>query len=89
MRCMQALVRVQARVRARRLKLVHEKLQSKLEEEDEAEAQRKKTQLKKKLETDRRNQSSRNRESPSRKFHESEMKRDRAVAYALACQVFI
>ncbi|KAI3457999.1 hypothetical protein Pfo_014662 [Paulownia fortunei] len=94
MRCMQALVRVQARVRARRLQLVHDKLQGKLEYEeqrfkqDEA-AQKKRSQMKK-LENeqwDRRNQSmSKIRESPSRKLHDSEMKRDRALAYALACQ---
>lgn len=95
MRCMQALVRVQARVRARRLQLVHDKVQSKLEDEQQRfkpdeEAQKRRSQIRK-LENeqwDRRNQSmSKIRESPSRKFHDSETKRDRALAYALAYQV--
>ncbi|KAL8537989.1 hypothetical protein ACS0TY_000077 [Phlomoides rotata] len=94
MRCMQALVRVQARVRARRLQLAHDKLQSKMEDEhkrfmhDEA-AQKIRNQLKK-LESeqwDMRNQSmSKMRETPPRKLHDSEMRRDRALAYALAFQ---
>ena len=37
MRCMQALVRVQARVRARRLQLTHEKLQKKVDVDDNDE----------------------------------------------------
>lgn len=92
MRCMQALVRVQARVRARRLQLVHDRLQSKLEEEKQRfkpdeEAQKKRNQIKKfeSEQWDRRNQSmSRVRDSPSRKLHDFEVNRDRALAYALA-----
>lgn len=37
MRCMQALVRVQARVRARRIHLSNEKLEKAMEEEDQEE----------------------------------------------------
>lgn len=92
MRCMQALVRVQARVRARRLQLVHDKLRSKLEEESQRikqdeEGQRKRNQIKKfeSEQWDRRNQSmSRMRDSPARKLHDFEVKRERALAYALA-----
>ncbi|KAL7106901.1 hypothetical protein ACP275_06G021000 [Erythranthe tilingii] len=96
MRCMQALVRVQARVRARRLQLLHDKLQSKLEEgkqrlkSNQEARNQKRNQTTKKVEDeqwDRRNQSIRIRENiSSRKLHQSEMKRDRALAYALACQ---
>lgn len=92
MRCMQALVRVQARVRARRLQLVHDKLQSKLEEEKQrfkpsVDGQKKRSQIKKfeSEQWDRRNHSmSRVRESPSRKLHDFEVNKDRALAYALA-----
>ncbi|KAL3653640.1 hypothetical protein CASFOL_003321 [Castilleja foliolosa] len=85
MRCMQALVRVQARVRARRLQSVHEKGQSKLEYEEQRfdQAQKKKNQMMKKMENeqwDRRNKSA------SRKSHESDLQRDRVLAYALAYQ---
>lgn len=40
MRCMQALVRVQTRVRARRLQLAHDKFQRKVEDVDEEEEER-------------------------------------------------
>ncbi|KAK6155576.1 hypothetical protein DH2020_009824 [Rehmannia glutinosa] len=95
MRCMQALVRVQARVRARRLQLVHNKVWGKLEYEEQRfkkqdeEVQRKRNQMKKmeNEQWDKRNHSmSKIRESPSRRLHDSEMKRDRALAYALAYQ---
>ena len=42
MRCMQALVRVQTRVRARRLQLTHDKFQRKIEEAEEEEKLKKK-----------------------------------------------
>ncbi|KAG6412625.1 hypothetical protein SASPL_125308 [Salvia splendens] len=74
MRCMQALVRVQARVRARRLQLTHAKLRGKLEEEEKQ---------RKKFESEEWGRS-RMRDSPTRKLHEFEVKRDRALAYALA-----
>ncbi|KAK6135230.1 hypothetical protein DH2020_031038 [Rehmannia glutinosa] len=95
MRCMQALVRVQARVRARRLQLVHDKVRGKLEYEEQRfkkkdeEVQRKRNQMKKmeNEQWDKRNHSmSKIRESPSRRLHDSETKRDRALAYALAYQ---
>ncbi|GFQ06479.1 protein iq-domain 1, partial [Phtheirospermum japonicum] len=91
MRCMQALVRVQARVRARRLQSVHEKDQGKLEYEEHRfeEAQKKRNQMMmKKVESepwDRRNKSMA-KFSSSRKLHDSEINRDRALAYALAYQ---
>ncbi|PIN27120.1 hypothetical protein CDL12_00119 [Handroanthus impetiginosus] len=94
MRCMQALVRVQARVRARRLQLVHDKIEGKLEGREQRskrdeEGQKKRSHMKKKVENDQwdRNKSMSNiRESPSRKLHDSEMKRERALTYALAHQ---
>lgn len=74
MRCMQALVRVQARVRARRLQLTHDKLRSKMEDEykrfrHDEEAQKMRNQLKK---------------LQNEQCHH---RRDRALAYALAFQV--
>ncbi|KAL0304418.1 UNVERIFIED_CONTAM: protein IQ-DOMAIN 1 [Sesamum radiatum] len=95
MRCMQALVRVQARVRARRLQIAHDKARGKLEDEQkrfrhDEEAQRMRSRTKKLESTeewDRRNQSmSKVRNSPARRLHDSEMKRDRALAYASAYQ---
>ncbi|KAK4431324.1 protein IQ-DOMAIN 1 [Sesamum alatum] len=95
MRCMQALVRVQARVRARRLQIAHDKARGKLEDEQkrfrhDEEAQRTRIRTKKLESTeewDRRNQSmSKIRDSPARRLHDPEMKRERALAYALACQ---
>ncbi|XP_057785765.1 protein IQ-DOMAIN 21 [Salvia miltiorrhiza] len=70
MRCMQALVRVQARVRARRLQLVHDKLRSKLEEEKQRISDQQ--------------WDSHRRLSPARKLHDFQVKRERALAYALA-----
>ncbi|KAG8381134.1 hypothetical protein BUALT_Bualt06G0090800 [Buddleja alternifolia] len=93
MRCMQALVRVQARVRARRLQQVNDKLQDKLQDEEQRfkqdeEARYKRSQMKKlenEQQWDRRNQSmSKLRGNSSRKLHDPDMKRDRALAYALA-----
>ena len=72
MRCMQALVRVQARVRARRLQL-----QSKLEEERRKKI---KSQMNK-FESEQWDRTmSRMRDSPRRKLH-FEVKRERAVTY--------
>ncbi|XP_073311108.1 protein IQ-DOMAIN 21-like isoform X1 [Primulina huaijiensis] len=94
MRCMQALVRVQARVRANRLQLVQEKLQSKLEKEGrlksgEDHLMKKRNQIEKfeNGQWDKMNQSmSKIRESSSRKLPDLEMRRERALAYALAYQ---
>lgn len=96
MRCMQALVRVQARVRARRFQIAHDKAQGKLDDEQkrfrhEDEPQRTRSRMKKLESTeewDRMNQSmSKIRDSPARRLHDSETKRERALAYALAYQV--
>lgn len=94
MRCMQALVRVQARVRANRLQLVQEKLQSKLEKEgrfksDGDHLMKKRNQIEKfeNGQWDKMNRSmSKIRESSSRKLSNLEMRRERALAYALAYQ---
>lgn len=78
MRCMQALVRVQARVRARRLELTHEKLHKKDGgDEKPTKPQENRTQNIEKI-----------KESTLRK-HDAEMKRERALAYAFAYQVGI
>ncbi|KAG6745555.1 hypothetical protein POTOM_050051 [Populus tomentosa] len=95
MRCMQALVRVQARVRARRLQLTHEKLQMKAEEEDERrlsvveEIMNPKSPLKS-YKWDSRNRSPGKifKENASKK-HDAVMKRERALAYAYAYEVYI
>lgn len=91
---MQALVRVQARVRARRLQLVQEKLESKLEEArrhaNEQKQQHKHTSPIKNLETegwDNRNQSMDKIQESSRRKYDAEMKRERALSYAFAYQV--
>ncbi|KZV17200.1 protein IQ-DOMAIN 1-like, partial [Dorcoceras hygrometricum] len=92
MRCMQALVRVQARVRANRQQLVQKKLQSKLEKEGrlksgEDHAMKKRNQIAtfENGQCDQMNQSiSKLWESSSRKLSDIEMRRERALAYALA-----
>ena len=81
MRCMQALVRVQARVRARRLEITHEKLHKKVEEEERVVAQTKAR--------DNRNQSIEKIKESNLRRHDAEMKRERALAYAFAYQVGI
>ncbi|CAI9768155.1 unnamed protein product [Fraxinus pennsylvanica] len=91
MRCMQALVRVQSRVRARRLQLVHDKLHEQIEEKIRLDQEEKKKWSPiKKIETgarDRRNSGidKITRKNSMRK-HDSEMKREGALAYALAYQ---
>ena len=87
MRCMQALVRVQARVRARRLQLTHDKLQKKVEEVD----QKPKSPLKSNdigAWDNRRQSSERIKENASRR-HDAVMKRERALAYAFSYQVSV
>ena len=96
MRCMQALVRVQARVRARRLQLAHEKLQSTVENKEDQRQQHGQQQPKPtspitNLDNDngwdsRRQSSQKIKENDLRK-HEAAMKRERALAYAFNCQV--
>ncbi|CAI9775072.1 unnamed protein product [Fraxinus pennsylvanica] len=93
MRCMQALVRVQSRVREQRLQLVHDKLQDKLHEQIEEkirldQEEKKKWSSIKKFESraqDRRNSGN---DKSTRKNslwkHDSEMKKERALAYAFA-----
>lgn len=93
MRCMQALVRVQARVRARRLQLAHEKVQKKVDKEErmepEKEEQKQRIPLEK-FETgggwDGRNQSMEKIKESAMRKHDAEMKRERALAYAFAYQ---
>lgn len=93
MRCMQALVRVQARVRARRLQLAHEKVQQRVEDEGERthEEERAKTKIPvKKLEAEgwngKHQRSEKMKENQTRK-HDAVMKRERALAYAFSYQV--
>ncbi|CAK9151604.1 unnamed protein product [Ilex paraguariensis] len=94
MRCMQALVSVQARVRAHRLQLAHEKLQKKVEEQEErlgpeGEEQKKRSTMKK-LETEGWNSWDQSmdkiKENTLRK-HDTSMNRERALAYAFTYQV--
>lgn len=73
---MQALVRVQARVRARRLELTHEKLHKK---DDRVIASMEAR--------DNRNQSIEKIKESTLRKHDAEMKRERALAYAFAYQV--
>ena len=94
MRCMQALVRVQARVRARRLQLAHDKLQKKVEEEElrglEEEEQNSKSPMGRYDEMeawDNRRQSSQKIKENSSRKHDAVMKRERALAYAFTYQV--
>ncbi|XP_059298888.1 protein IQ-DOMAIN 21-like [Lycium ferocissimum] len=90
MSCMQALVLVQAKVRARRLRLVQEKLQSKLGElrlRSKKEDEYKHNSLFKKLKTegwDNRNQSNENIMDITRRKQHAEMKRERTLAYTCA-----
>lgn len=95
MRCMQALVRVQARVRTRRLQLTHAKLQNKLEEHErrgpmKEEVHNPKRSLKKfgfVEDLDGRHQSSEKIKESTYRKHDSVMKRERALAYAYTYQV--
>lgn len=103
MRCMQALVRVQARVRARRLQLVQNKYQSRMEEAEEddddeerlmrleEEALKQRTSSRKKNEVgswDSRSMSIDKIKENSLRKHDAEIKRKRALAYAFAYQVW-
>ena len=84
MRCMQALVRVQARVRARRLQLAHDKLQKNEEVDQKPNSPMRRYDMEA---WDNRHQSSeRVKENASRK-HDAVMKRERALAYAFSYQV--
>ena len=92
MRCMHALVRVQTRVRARRLELTEEKLQRRVyEEKVQREVDEPKQFLSpiKMLDMDgwdsRRQTSQQIKDNDLRK-HEAVMKRERALAYAFNCQ---
>ncbi|KAL3014774.1 hypothetical protein AAZX31_06G123300 [Glycine max] len=81
MRCMHALVRVQARVRARRLELTEEKLQRRVEEQHECPKQF--LSPIKMLDMDA---SQHIKENHYFRKHEAVMKRERALAYAFNCQ---
>ena len=96
MRCMQALVRVQARVRARRLQLTHEKHQKTVEEDQheqievEKQVPPKPMSPMRKLDAnngwDSRRQSGQKIKENDLRKHEAAMKRERALAYAFNCQ---
>lgn len=92
MRCMQALVRVQARVKARRLQLTHEKLQNTVEEHEQREREEqgpKPMSPMKRLDMDgwdNRRQSSQKIKQNDLRKHEAAMKRERALAYAFNYQ---
>lgn len=99
MRCMQALVRVQARVRARRIHLSNEKLEKAMEEEEEElrELVKQEPPTTKPMSPmrrrsdfdnswdDRRQSFQKIKENDLRK-HEAAMKRERALAYAFNYQ---
>jgi len=97
MRCMHALVRVQARVRARRLQLTQEKFERRVEEQvqRELEEQEQPKLLLSPIKMldmdtwDNRRQSSQQIKENDLRKHEAAMKRERALAYAFNCQVFI
>lgn len=96
MRCMQALVRVQARVRARRLQLTHDTVHDLVDEEggggleeQKLKSPMKKYEMQSRDGRHRRQQSSdkiKEQQYPSRK-HDAVVKRERALAYAFAYQV--
>lgn len=98
MRCMQALVRVQARVRARRLQLTHDKFLNKkknvaIEEdkynadfEGEEELRKPRTPVKNNIGYERTDHKLIKEKIDSRK-HDALVKRERALAYAYAYQV--
>lgn len=98
MRCMQALVRVQARVRARRLQLSHENLEKAMEEEYEEEQRQHVRQGPTKPMSpmrrssgidngwDNRRQSCQRVNENDLRKHEAAMKRERALAYAFNYQ---
>lgn len=94
MRCMQALVRVQARVRARRIQLANDKLRKRMQEEEERlgqgeEALKRRSPTKNiEMETwDCRSLSIDKIKEHSMRKHDAEVKRERALAYAFAYQV--
>ncbi|CAL0305429.1 unnamed protein product [Lupinus luteus] len=94
MRCMQTLVRVQARVKARRLELIKENLQRTLKEHKQRELKEQVPYYKamspmKNLYAngwDNRHQSSHKIQINELRKHEATMKRERALAYAFNCQ---
>lgn len=102
MRCMQALMCVQASVRAHRLQLIEEKLMKKVEEEkrlkpkeeeeedeeeQEEEKQRDSVEILKTEDWDGGNQRLEKFKGYSLRKHDDEMKKERALAYAFAYQV--
>lgn len=100
MRCMQALVRVQARVRARRVQLSHESLEkAMMEDEEEEEFVRQQEKITKPMSPMRRSsginsnngwdnnrQSAKKAKENDLRKHEAAMKRERALAYAFNYQ---
>jgi len=101
MRCMQALVRVQARVRARRVQLSHESLEKAMEEDEEEEFVRHHETITKPMspmrrssvsssnnnnDWDNKRQSVKKAKENDLRKHEAAMKRERALAYAFNYQ---
>lgn len=91
MRCMQALVRVQARVRARRVQLANQNYHKRLEEEEDEDEEKKLLKNKvKKCEMegwDGRVVSIEKIKEESSRKRDALMKRERALAYAYSYQV--
>lgn len=94
MRCMQALVRVQARVRARRLQLTPERLHKTVREQEQEQRELDKQESKpmspmKWLDNNglhNRGQSSQKIKENDLRKHEATMKRERTLAYAFNYQ---
>ncbi|PSS04462.1 Protein IQ-DOMAIN like [Actinidia chinensis var. chinensis] len=90
MQCMQALVQVQARVRARRLQLAHNKLLKRAEEGErlaaEKEKQKPRSPVRKFKDWDGNNQSMEKYLESSMRKHDGVMKKERAIAYAYSYQ---
>ncbi|GFS32248.1 hypothetical protein Acr_00g0021580 [Actinidia rufa] len=92
MQCMQALVRVQARVRARRLQLAHNKLLKRAEEGErlaaEKEKQKARSPVRKFKDWDGNNQSMEKYLESSMRKHDGVMKKERAIACAYSYQPY-
>ena len=93
MRCMQALLQVQSRVRARRLQLAHEKFEERIKEEYKL-APKKDNHTQKTPERsfgskacDYEDQTREKIKGSSMRKHDADLKRERALAYAFAYQV--
>ncbi|KAL8095729.1 protein IQ-DOMAIN 21-like [Apium graveolens] len=92
MRCMQALVKVQSRVRARRLQLAHEKFEERIKEEDKLAHKEHNPRQRTPNRTfgaearGYENQAREKIKETSMRKHDADLKRERALAYAFAYQ---